>query len=90
MTHFEDLNRGKSRLSLIVFGPVLALGTFTALLALLASLFGWHSNQMLVTSAAVGSAVVTAALGLVYRQITKRHAAEGALEDVEARVASIV
>src|SRR6266511_5719607 len=90
MTHFEDRNRGKSGLSLIVFGPVLALGTFTALLALLAGMFGWHPNQMLVTSAAVGAAVVVAALGLVYRQITKRHAAEGALQDVEARVASIV
>ncbi len=90
MTQLEDRNRGKSGLSLIVFGPVLALGTFTALLALLAGMFGWHSNQMLVTSAAVGAAVVVAALGLVYRQITKRHAAEGALQDVEARVASIV
>src|SRR6266571_5010155 len=90
MTHFEDRNRRGSGLSLIVFGPVLALATFTALLALLAGLFGWHPNQMLVTSAAVGAAVVVAALGLVYRQITKRHAAEGALQDVEARVASIV
>ncbi|HYS56829.1 MAG TPA: PAS domain-containing sensor histidine kinase [Burkholderiales bacterium] len=90
MTHFEDRNRGKSGLSLIVFGPVLALGTFTALLALLAGMFGWHPNQMLVTSATVGAAVVVAALALVYRQITKRHAAEGALQDVEARVASIV
>src|SRR6266516_4843291 len=90
MTRFEDRNRGKSGLSLFVFGPVLALGTFTALLALLAGMFGWHSNQMLVTSAAVGAAVVVAALALVYRQITKRHAAEGALHDVEARVASIV
>src|SRR6266508_1185421 len=90
MTHFEDRNRRGSGLSLFVFGPVLALATFTALLALLAGLFGWHPNQMLVTSAAVGAAVVVAALGLVYRQITKRHAAEGALQDVEARVASIV
>src|SRR6266704_968556 len=87
MTHFEDRNRGKSGRSLSVLGPVLALGTFTALLA---GMFGWHSNPMLVTSAAVGAAVAVAALGLVYRQITKRHAAEGALEDVEARVASIV
>ncbi len=90
MTQFEDRNRGKSGLPLIVFGPVLALGTFTALLALLAGLFGWHSNQMLVSSAAVGAAVAVAALGLVHRQITKRRAAEGALYDVEARVAGMV
>jgi PAS domain S-box-containing protein len=69
---------------------MLALGSLTALLALLAGLFGWHPNQMLVTAAAVGAAVVVAALALVYRQITKREAVEGALYDVEIRVASIV
>src|SRR6266699_3698409 len=89
MAQFEDRNRRGSGLSLRVFGPVLALATFTALLALLAGLFGWHSNQMLVSSAAVGAAVAVAALGLVHRQITKRRAAEGALYDVEARVAGM-
>src|SRR6266705_1504398 len=83
MTQFEDRNRGKSGLPLIVFGPVLALGTFTALLALLAGLFGWHSNQMLVSSAAVGAAVAVAALGLVHRQITKRHAANPGFDVVQ-------
>jgi PAS domain S-box-containing protein len=90
MTQPEDRNRRRTDLPLIVFGPVLALGTLTALLALLAGLFGWHANQMLVTAAAVGAAVVVAALALVYRQVTERRATEGALHDIEARVGSIV
>lgn len=90
MTQLESRNRGGTDLPLIVFGPVLALGAFTALLGLLASLFGWHPNQMLVTSAAVGAAVAVAALALVYRQVTRRRAVEGALYDVEARVTHII
>jgi PAS domain S-box-containing protein len=90
MTQPEDRNRRRTDLPLIVFGPALALGTLTALLALLAGLFGWHPNQMLVTAAAVGAAVVVAALALVYRQVTKRRATEGALYDVEARVTNII
>src|SRR5580765_5111226 len=90
MTQPEDRNRRRTDLPLIFFGPVLALGTLTALLALLAGLFGWHANQMLVTAAAVGAAVVVAALALVYRQVTERRATEGALHNVEARVSSIV
>ena len=90
MTQPEDRNRGGAELPLIVFGPLLALGTFTALLALLAGLFGWHPDQMLVTAAAVGTAVVAGALALVYRQITRRQAVEGALHNVEARVSSMV
>ena len=90
MTQPEDRNRGGAELPLIVFGPLLALGTFTALLALLAGLFGWHPDQMLVTAAAVGTAVVAGALALVYRQITQRRAVEGALHNVEARVSSMV
>ena len=90
MTQIESRNRRRTDLPLFVFGPVLVLGTLTALLALLAGLFGWHPNQMLVTAAAVGAAVVVAALALVYRQVTERRALEGALHNVEARVSNIV
>ncbi len=90
MTPLEDRGRGRTELLLIVFGPVLALGAFTALLALLASLFGWHPDQMLVTAAGVGAAVVLLALVLMYRQVTRREAAEGALHNVETRVTGIV
>src|SRR5678815_1543170 len=90
MTEPEHQNRRRTDLPLIVFGPVLVLATLTALLALLAGLFGWHPNQMLVAAAAVGAAVVVAALALVYRQVTERRAVEGALHNVEARVSSIV
>ncbi len=90
MTQSERNGRGETELPLIVFGPVLALGAFTALLALLAGLFGWHPNEMLVTAAGVGGAAVLLALALVYRQVTMRRAVEGALHDVEARVTGIV
>ena len=90
MTPLEDRSRGETELLLIVFGPVLALGAFTALLALLAGLFGWHPDQMLVTAAGVGAAVVLLALVLAYWQVARRKAAEGALHNVETRVASIL
>ncbi len=45
---------------------------------------------MLVTAAGVGAAAVLLALVLVYRQVARREAAEGALHNIETRVTSIV
>jgi len=90
MTQSERNGRGGTELPLIVFGPLLALGAFTAFLALLAGLFGWYPNEMLVTAAAVGGAAVLLALALVYRQVSMRRAVEGELHDVEARVTGII
>lgn len=90
MTQSERNGRGDTELPLIVVGPVLALGALAALLALLAGLFGWFPNQMLVTAAGAGGAVALLALALIYRQVTRRRAAEGALYDVEARVTGII
>jgi PAS domain S-box-containing protein len=90
MTQIEPTGRGETELPLIVFGPVLALGAVTVLLALLAGLLGWHPNEMLITAAGAGGAVVLAALALVYRQVTKRRAADRALQSVEARVSGII
>jgi len=86
----ENRNRGEVELPSIVFGPVLALGAFTALLALLAGLFGWHANEMLLTAAGVGAGVVLLAVALLYWQVAKRRVAEGALHNIEVRVAGIV
>jgi PAS domain S-box-containing protein len=90
MMHPERNAHGEAELPLIVFGPVLALGAFTALLALLAGLFGWYPHQMLVTAASVGGAAALLAIVLVYRQVTRREAAEGALQDIESRASSMV
>jgi PAS domain S-box-containing protein len=90
MTQFERRIRGKAELQLIVFGPLLALGAFTALLAMLAGLLGWHPHEMFITAAGVDSMVVLLAIGLVYRQATKRQASDRALQNAEARVSGII
>jgi len=83
-------SREATELPLIVFGPVLALGAFTTLLALLAGLFGWHSDEMLVTAAGVGSIVILLAVTLVYLEVEKQRSANRALESAEARVRGIL
>jgi PAS domain S-box-containing protein len=67
-----------------------ALGAFTALLALLAGLFGWYPNQMLVTAAGAGAAAVALAVALVYRQTVRSKAADRALQSTEARMGDII
>jgi len=88
MTHSDS--RDETELPLIVFGPVLALGAFTALLALLAGLFGWHADEMLVTAAGVGSIVILLAVALVYLQVARQRSANRALESARARVSGII
>lgn len=90
MTRSERSGRGEADLPLMVFGTVLALGALTTLLALLAGLSGWYPNEMLVTAAGVGGAQVLLALALIYRQVVRRRAAEGALQNVETRVTNII
>ena len=75
---------------LIVLGPVLGVGAFTALLAALAGLFGWHTTEMLTTAAVAAAILVILAAALLYRQIAERKAARRVLQDVEARVAAIL
>lgn len=79
---------------LVILGPILALGAFTALLAMVAGLFGWHRPEMLVAAAGVGSTMTLVALVLLYRR-SAEHRAERqtdrqALQNVEARVSGIV
>lgn len=80
----------ETTIPLMVFGPVLALGAVTALLALLAGLFGWYPNQMLVTAGVTGAAVVVLAIALAYRHAAKSKAADRALESSEARMGDII
>jgi len=79
-----------SRDLLIVFGPVLGVGAFTALLAALAGLFGWHTTEMLTTAAVAAATLVVMAAALLLRQIAERKASRRALENAEARVAAIL
>src|SRR5262252_6507612 len=73
-----------------VFGPVFALGAFTAILALLAGLFGWHAAEILYAAGGAGFAVVVAALVLLHRQRGERKAANTELRSARARVADII
>lgn len=75
---------------LIIFGPVLALGVFTVLLALVAGLFGWYAHEMYAVATVLGALVMLLAVILFYRQKAERQASEVALQNVEARVLDIV
>jgi PAS domain S-box-containing protein len=75
---------------LTIFGPVLALGVFAAILALLAGLFGWYTHEMLLTAGGLGVAVAALLSFLIYRQRNERRAAALALQSAEARVGGIV
>jgi PAS domain S-box-containing protein len=75
---------------LTIFGPVLALGVFAAVLALLAGLFGWYTHEMLLTAGGLGFAVAGLLSFLIYRQRAERRLAALALRNAEARVGGIV
>jgi PAS domain S-box-containing protein len=75
---------------LIVFGPVLALGASTVLLALVAGLFGFHRYEMYLVATVVGALIVLLAVFLFYRQAAEQEASTVALQDVEARVGDLV
>jgi PAS domain S-box-containing protein len=75
---------------LTIFGPVLALGVFAAVLALLAGLFGWYPHEMLATAGGLGLGVALLVSFLLYRQRSERRAVAVALQNVEARVGGIV
>jgi PAS domain S-box-containing protein len=90
----DALHNGNGRLAggrmLIVFGPVLALGVFTVLLALVASLFGFYRHEMYAVAVVVGTLVMVLAIVLFYRQTDERRASETALHSVQAQVGDIV
>jgi len=87
-------NRPGSRLAqgvlLILFGPVLALGAFTALLAMGMGLAGWYREEMLMAAAGTGVLVAMLTLALLYARLSNRRADQLALRNVQARVGGIV
>jgi len=75
---------------LFVFGPVLAVGAATVLLALVAGVFGFHRYEMYVVASVLGASVMLLAVVLFYRQTAERRASELALRNVQAQVGDIV
>ena len=85
--HKRRLARGRL---LIIFGPVLALGVLTVLLALVAGVLGFYRYEMYAVAAAVGAMVMVLAILLFYHQTGERRMADAALRSVQARVGDIV
>src|SRR3954470_5258320 len=82
--------RGEAGYLLMIFSPVLALGVFAAMLALLAGLSGWYAHEMFLTAGGLGLTVAMLLSFLLYRQRDERRASALALQNVEARVGGIV
>jgi len=85
--HNRHFARGRL---LIIFGPLLALGVFTVLLALVAGLFGFYRYEMYAVAVALGSLVMLLAIALFYYQSGERRASDAALESAQAQVGDIV
>jgi PAS domain S-box-containing protein len=75
---------------LIIFGPVLALGVLTVLLALVAGLSGFYRNEMYAVAVVFGALLMLLAIVLFYRQTDERRASDAALRSAQARVDDIV
>ena len=78
------------RLLVVVFFPIIVAGAFTAILAVVAALVGWHRDEMLLTAAGIGCLLAIPTVVLIYRERSDRQAARRALENVQARVGGIV
>ena len=83
-----ELSVGK--LLILFFGPVLAVGAATVLLALVAGLFGFHRYEMYLVATVLGASVMLLAVIIFYRQAGEKNASELALRNAEARVSDIV
>ena len=78
------------RLLVVVFFPIIAIGAFTAVLAVIAALIGWHREEMLLTAAGIGCLLAIPTVVLIHRERADREQARRALENVQARVGGIV
>src|SRR5690349_6046505 len=77
----------KSKPLSTVLGTALA---FFAVAVILAMLFGWRGEELLIAAAIIAAATVLLSAFLLYRQKSERQAVHQALENVEARVGGIV
>ena len=75
---------------LVVLGPVLAAGAFTALLAMAAGLGGFYPAEMLTVAGVLGSLVGLMTVFVIYRRVSERRASDDALSNMEARFGGIV
>ena len=78
------------RFLVVVFFPVIVIGAFTAVVAVVAALVGWHREEMLLTAAGIGCLLAIPTVILIYRERVDRESARRALENVQARVGGIV
>ena len=75
---------------LVIFGPVLAVGSLGALAAIAAANAAWHTDVMHMVATGLGAAVIVLAVALFYLQTGQRRAVDLALHGVEARIGSVV
>jgi PAS domain S-box-containing protein len=69
---------------------VLAVGSATVLLALVAGLFGFHRYEMYLVATVLGASVTLLAVILFYQQAAGRRASDAALQSAEARVGDLI
>lgn len=87
LSSLPELSSGRL---LIIFGPVLAVGAVTVLLALVAGIFGFHRYEMYLVATVLGASVMVLAVILFYRQADERRVSDAALQSAQARVGDIV
>ena len=87
LTH--QRRRSSGRL-LAIFGPVLAVGSVGALVAIAAANAGWHTGLMHRVAIGLGITLVVLAVALFYLQTRQRRVLDLALHNAEARVDSVV
>ena len=75
---------------LIIFGPMLAVGAVTVLLALVAGIFGFHRYEMYLVATVLGASVMLLAVIIFYRQAAERRASDAALRSAQAQVGDLV
>jgi PAS domain S-box-containing protein len=74
----------------MALAAVIAVAAFTALVAGVAAILGFHREEMLLAAAGIGCAAALPTLFLVYRQLADGRQIHRALENVQARVGGIV
>ena len=79
-----------SRRLLIFLLPVIALGTFAAVVAGIAAVYGWYRNEMAMTALGLGGLLMALTAVLVNRERHDRNEARRDLENLAARVGGIV
>ena len=75
---------------LLVLAPIVAVGSVTAAVALVAAIAGYHREEMLIIAAGIAAVLGIPTVSLLYRELAERRYTARALRGVEARVGGIV